>query len=109
MRKGGRWAVLFGFLALVSCGTVSEGIGVPMAEAPGAQAPVAAESAAATAAPAPTRATATPEELRLYQMIMDYRASKGLPEIPLSPSLTRVAQIHVREGPRGPLPSRGRV
>ncbi len=47
------------------------------------------------------RATATtqptPEGLRLYRLIMEYRASQGLPEIPLSPSLTFVAQAHVRD------------
>jgi hypothetical protein len=39
----------------------------------------------------------TEEELKLYQLIMDYRKSEGLPEIPLSKSLTYVAQVHCRD------------
>jgi hypothetical protein len=35
------------------------------------------------------------EEYKLYKLVMDYRASKGLPSIPLSRSLTFVAQLHV--------------
>ena len=34
------------------------------------------------------------QELQLYQMIMDYRAESGLPEIPLSADLTLVAGRH---------------
>ncbi len=39
----------------------------------------------------------TPEEQRLYDLIMQYRSTKGLPSIPLSPSLTFVAQQHVKD------------
>lgn len=34
------------------------------------------------------------EELKLYELIMDYRKERGLPKIPLSKSLTYVAQQH---------------
>lgn len=37
------------------------------------------------------------EETELYNLIMQYRSSKGLPRIPLSKSLTFVAQTHVRD------------
>lgn len=37
------------------------------------------------------------EELKLYDLIMDYRKSKHLPSIPLSAKLTKVAQTHVRD------------
>jgi uncharacterized protein YkwD len=37
------------------------------------------------------------EEYKLYQLIMEYRASKGLPKIPLSTSLTFVAQTHCKD------------
>lgn len=36
-------------------------------------------------------------ERELYELIMQYRAEKGLPSIPISPSLTYVAQVHVRD------------
>jgi hypothetical protein len=36
-----------------------------------------------------------PEERRLYDLINEYRAENGLPAIPLSPSLTLVANRHV--------------
>ncbi len=36
-------------------------------------------------------------EKRLYNMIMDYRSEKDLYSIPLSASLTKVAQLHVRD------------
>jgi len=35
------------------------------------------------------------EEYKLYQLVMAYRASKGLASIPISRSLTFVAQLHV--------------
>ncbi|MEL6535075.1 MAG: CAP domain-containing protein [Bacteroidota bacterium] len=41
--------------------------------------------------------TLSEEEQNLYQIIMDERAKQGLPAIPLSKSLTTVAQIHVRD------------
>jgi hypothetical protein len=41
--------------------------------------------------------TLTGEETKLYNLIMRYRAEKGLPTIPVSPSLTYVAQTHVRD------------
>jgi hypothetical protein len=37
------------------------------------------------------------EEAKLYRLIMTYRKSKGLKEIPISPALTQVAQAHVRD------------
>lgn len=37
------------------------------------------------------------EEKKLYKMIMDYRKAMQLPVIPLSKSLTQVAQIHVKD------------
>jgi len=36
-------------------------------------------------------------ELRLYRLLMEYRQSRGLPSIPLSASLSRVAGLHVRD------------
>ena len=39
----------------------------------------------------------TSEEQQLYDMIMEYRREHGLPEIPLSRSLTFVAQLHARD------------
>lgn len=39
----------------------------------------------------------TIEEKKLYDLIMNYRKSRGLKEIPLSKSLTLVAKIHVRD------------
>ncbi len=39
----------------------------------------------------------TVEEEKLYTLIMNYRKEKGLPSIPLSPSLTKVAQAHVKD------------
>lgn len=37
------------------------------------------------------------EELELYDLLMDFRKSKGLPKIPLSKSLTFVAQQHCKD------------
>lgn len=37
------------------------------------------------------------EETKLYKLLMEYRREKGLPVIPLSKSLTKVAQIHVKD------------
>jgi uncharacterized protein YkwD len=37
------------------------------------------------------------EETKLYDMIMEYRASKGLPPIPLSEKLTYVARTHAQD------------
>jgi len=39
----------------------------------------------------------TTEEYRLYELVMEYRASKNIPTIPISPSLTFVARTHVRD------------
>ncbi len=39
----------------------------------------------------------TDEEKKLYDLVMNYRKSKGLDKIPLSPSLTMVAQLHVKD------------
>jgi uncharacterized protein YkwD len=40
---------------------------------------------------------ASPDELQLYDLINAYRAEKGLEAIPLSPSLTLVAQTHSKD------------
>ncbi len=37
------------------------------------------------------------EEKKLYELIMDYRKSKNLPRIPVSPSLTYVAKTHAQD------------
>ncbi len=37
------------------------------------------------------------DELELYQLIMEYRTENGLSKIPLSKSLTYVAQTHVKD------------
>jgi len=37
------------------------------------------------------------EEKKLYDLIMDYRKSKRLKQVPLSSKLTQVAQAHVRD------------
>lgn len=50
--------------------------------------------------PAPKKiihATVSAEELKLYNLIMKYRKENGLPAIPLSNSLTYVAQTHCRD------------
>ena len=39
----------------------------------------------------------TQEEKKLYSLIMEYRKEKGLPTIPISTSLTKVAQAHVKD------------
>ena len=39
----------------------------------------------------------TKEEQKLYDLIMEYRKSKGLESIPISPKLTLVAQTHARD------------
>ncbi len=44
-----------------------------------------------------TKTTISAEELNLYNQIMDYRRSKGLKKIPLSNSLTIVAQTHCKD------------
>ncbi|MBX3101091.1 MAG: CAP domain-containing protein [Bacteroidetes bacterium] len=44
-----------------------------------------------------TQVCLSPMEMELYELIMDYRRSKGLPRIPLSYSLTLVAQTHARD------------
>ena len=41
--------------------------------------------------------TVSPEEKQLYDLIMQYRAENNLPRIPLSASLTYVAQTHARD------------
>jgi hypothetical protein len=37
------------------------------------------------------------EEKELYTLIMEYRKQRGLPEIPISTALSKVAQAHVRD------------
>lgn len=44
-----------------------------------------------------SKTTVSVDELKLYELIMDYRASKGLKRIPLSNSLTVVAQTHCKD------------
>lgn len=39
----------------------------------------------------------TPEEGKLYSIIMEYRIELGLPEIPISNALTKVAQLHCED------------
>lgn len=39
----------------------------------------------------------SPEEMKLYNLLNEYRKTKGLPAIPLSKSLTYVAQSHVKD------------
>jgi hypothetical protein len=39
----------------------------------------------------------TDDEAQLYRLLMDYRREHGLSPIPLSPSLSRVAKLHVRD------------
>lgn len=39
----------------------------------------------------------TPDEQKLYDLVMAYRKSKGLPAIPVSVSLTYVAQTHAKD------------
>ena len=39
----------------------------------------------------------TDEEIKLYNLIIEYRSSKGLSKIPLSKSLIFVAQTHVKD------------
>ncbi|NOU17519.1 MAG: hypothetical protein HOO91_08175 [Bacteroidales bacterium] len=39
----------------------------------------------------------TDEETKLYNLIMEYWKANGLPNIPISPSLTIVAQTHVKD------------
>jgi uncharacterized protein YkwD len=41
--------------------------------------------------------TLSSEEQKLYNLIMQYRQGKSLPEIPISASLTCVAQTHVKD------------
>ncbi len=43
------------------------------------------------------KTTLSAEELKLYNLIMTYRESKGLAKIPLSNSLTYVAQEHCKD------------
>jgi len=38
-----------------------------------------------------------PEERKLYDLLMTYRKQKGLPAIPLSYSLCKVAKLHVKD------------
>ena len=39
----------------------------------------------------------SPEELKLYNLIMEYRKEKNLAPIPFSRKLTQVAQVHARD------------
>lgn len=44
-----------------------------------------------------TKTCLTSDEKNLYDLMMDYRKSKGLPPIPFSAKLSMVAQAHVRD------------
>jgi uncharacterized protein YkwD len=44
-----------------------------------------------------TKTTVTTEEYKLYELITEYRKANGLKKIPLSNSLTRVAQTHCKD------------
>jgi len=44
-----------------------------------------------------TSISLTTQEQELYDLIMAYRQEKGLPDIPISPSLTYVAKTHVKD------------
>lgn len=46
---------------------------------------------------APSEICLSGEEQKLYELIMEYRKSKGLPTIPFSAKLSQVAQSHVRD------------
>ena len=39
----------------------------------------------------------TPDEKQLYNLLMAYRKANGLPLIPLSKALTKVAQTHAND------------
>ena len=43
------------------------------------------------------RLTLSGQEKELYDLIMDYRALRGLGRVPISPSLTYVARVHARD------------
>ena len=53
----------------------------------------------------PSAVELTGEELRLYELIMEYRQDQGLPPIPLSRSLTFLAQVHARDTARTNFPA----
>ncbi|NHQ61009.1 CAP domain-containing protein [Chlorobium sp. BLA1] len=44
-----------------------------------------------------SRVSLSDEEAQLYRLLMDYRRSEGKPPIPVSPNLSRVARLHVRD------------
>ncbi|NTW69379.1 MAG: CAP domain-containing protein [Chlorobiaceae bacterium] len=44
-----------------------------------------------------SRVSLSDDEAQLYRLIMDYRRSEGKPAIPVSPNLSRVARLHVRD------------
>ncbi len=73
------------------------GGGTPIAAVEGRSDSRAAPAKVADSAAAAATGTPGAEEKRLYELIMAYRTEKGLPRIPLSPSLTKVAQVHVRD------------
>lgn len=41
--------------------------------------------------------TVSPNEKQLFELINTYRTSRGLEAVPLSPALTRVAQVHAKD------------
>ncbi|HEY9643291.1 MAG TPA: CAP domain-containing protein [Coleofasciculaceae cyanobacterium] len=69
----------------------------PTPQAPAQDAPANCQGQSILQAPACPGDTLEPEEEKLYQAINAYRAQSGLPAIPTSPSLNRVANRHVRD------------
>jgi hypothetical protein len=55
------------------------------------------ERAASDLSTNPCETVLSAKEQRLYRLLMEYRSSKGLPPIPLSPNLSFVAKTHVRD------------
>jgi uncharacterized protein YkwD len=68
-----------------------------LAQQPIPTAPACLGEAIVQAQDCPGDNTLEPEEEKLYQAINAYRAQSGLPAIPASPSLNRVANRHVRD------------
>ena len=45
----------------------------------------------------PCETSLSDKEQQLYTLVMEYRKSKGLPDIPVSPSLSFFSKIYVRD------------
>jgi len=74
-------------LGAVACSTLDSGLGAAKA----------AEKPESFQPANPCDTLVSGGEQRLYRLLMEYRRSKGLPPIPLSPSLSFVARAHVRD------------